>query len=456
MEREKFSSQLSFILTSVGCAIGLGNIWRFPFLVGKYGGAAFVILYLICVIVIGLPLIIMEFAVGRASQRSITGSFDRLEPPGSKWHLIKYPAFAGNYLFQMFYTVITAWILIFSIYMMKGIFKDKTAEQVRGIYEAMTGDPVRVGAVTFIIIIAGFLICSLGVQKGVEKFCSFITASLFVCMVVIMVYTWTLPGASAGLEFYLKPDFRRLFANGVFEPLNAAVTQVAYTFGIGMGSMGLFGSYLDRKKKLTGQAVAIIGLDTVVALIVGATIFPACFAKGIQPDSGPDLVFITLPAVFDGLPCGRLFGSIFFIAILCAALSTVISAFANITAMLVDLKGCSVKRSVIVNMVCLLALSLPCILGYNVLSFIQPFGDGSSILDLEDFLVTNNILPLGSVIYFMFCAGKRGWGIKNFIREVNYGEGIDFPEKIFGVFKYFVLAGIILSFVSGYIAKFSL
>ena len=455
MERERFSSQLSFILTSVGCAIGLGNIWRFPFVVGRYGGAAFVVLYLICLLVIGMPLIIMEFAVGRGSQKSITRSFDCLEPPGSKWHLIKYPAFAGNYLFQMFYTVITAWILIFSLYMMRGIFNGKTSEQILHIYKNMTGNPILVGVVTCGIIVTGFLICSMGVQKGVEKFCSFITASLFVCMIIVMFYTWHLPGAEAGIEFYLKPDFKRLFANGIFEPLNAAVTQVAYTFGTGMGSMGLFGSYLDKKKSLTGQAIAIIGLDTVVALIAGAIIFPACFANGIQPDSGPDLVFLTLPAVFQNLKGGQIFGSIFFIAILCAAMSTVISAFANITAMFSELFKCSNKRSVMINMVCLAVLSLPCVLGYNVLSFIKPFGEGSSILDLEDFLVTNMILPVGSIVYFMFCTGKHGWGLKNFIKEVNYGEGIRFPEKSFSVLKYLVLAGIILSFVSGYVTKFS-
>ncbi len=454
MERERFSTRIGFVLTSVGCAIGLGNIWRFPYIVGQYGGAAFVLVYLLFLALLGFPMITMELAVHRASRKSVTKSFDFLEPAGTKWHLMKYPAFAGNYLFQMFYTTVAGWVLIFAAYMICGRFAGKNPEQIRAVYEDMMDNPVQMSAVTAFVIVICFFICSAGIRKGVEKFCTFITGGLFILMFIVAAYVWTLPGAAEGILFYLMPDFKRMAVHGIWEPLNAAMTQAFYTLGIGMGSIGVFGSYIGKEKSLAGEALTIVALDTSAALLAGAIIFPACFSNNIQPDSGPSLVFLTLPGVFASMPGGRLIGSFFFTAVLFAALSTVITAFANIVSMAVDLWNCKVKRAVAGNIIAMIILSLPCILGFTLWKGVQPFGEGSTIMDLEDFIVTNNILPFGSMVYFWFCVSRRGWGWDRFIREADTGSGIQFPKRIFCFLKYIIPALIAASFLAGYYSKF--
>ncbi|MDO4312290.1 MAG: sodium-dependent transporter [Eubacteriales bacterium] len=454
MEREKFSTRVGFVFTAVGCAIGLGNIWRFPYITGKYGGAAFILIYLVFLVVLGFPLITMELTVGRASQKSITRSFDVLEAPGQKWHLIKYPAFAGNYLFQMFYTTVAGWVLLFAVKMVNGEFQGKNTAQIRTVYTEMLDQPVTMMITTGLIVVAAFLICAGGIRNGIERFCTIITGSLFALMIGVAFYVMTLDGAGAGISFYLKPDFGRLFANGIWEPVNAAMTQAFYTLGIGMGSIGVFGSFIGKERSLVSEAFWIVALDTVAALLAGMIIFPACFSCGIQPDSGPDLVFVTLPSVFASMPGGRVIGSFFLIAVFFAAFSTVITAFANIVSMVVDLTGCTARKSVAGNIVCMLILSMPCILGYNVWKGVQPFGAGSTIMDFEDFLVTNNILPLGSLIYAAFCISKKGWGWDNFVKEANQGKGLRFPERMFKILRYLIPIVIGISFLSGYISKF--
>lgn len=453
MERERFSSRIGFMLTAVGCAIGLGNVWRFPYITGQYGGAAFIIIYIIFLVVLGFPLVTMELAVGRASQRSITRSFDVLEKPGQKWHLIKYPAFTGNYLFQMFYTTVAAWILLFAIKTFQGEFVGETTEQIKSTYDRMIADPVLVASVTGAIIILAFLICMGGIRKGIERFCTVITGSLFVIMVCLALYVLTLDGAKEGLRFYLVPNFKKLFENGIWEPINAALTQTFYTLGIGMGSIGVLGSYIGKERGLTKEAVSIVALDTIAALLAGLIIFPACFSCGIHPDSGPNLVFVTLPSVFARMPGGRIVGGFFLVAVFLAAVSTIIAAFANIVSMVVDLTGCTAKKSVAGNIVCMVWLSLPCVLGFSLWKGFQPFGEGTTIMDLEDFLVTNIILPIGSIVYVAFCLSNKGWGWNNFINEVNQGEGIKFPKGAYKILRYALPAGIGVSFISGYISK---
>lgn len=454
MERERFSSRIGFMLTAVGCAIGLGNVWRFPYITGQYGGAAFIIIYIIFLVVLGFPLVTMELAVGRASQRSITRSFDVLEKPGQKWHLIKYPAFTGNYLFQMFYTTVAAWILLYAIKAFQGEFVGETTEQIKSTYDRMIADPVLVASVTGAIIILAFLICMGGIRKGIERFCTVITGSLFVIMACLALYVLTLDGAKEGLRFYLVPNFKKLLENGIWEPINAALTQTFYTLGIGMGSIGVLGSYIGKERGLTKEAVSIVALDTIAALLAGLIIFPACFSCGIHPDSGPNLVFVTLPSVFARMPGGRIIGGFFLVAVFLAAVSTIIAAFANIVSMVVDLTGCTAKKSAAGNIVCMVWLSLPCVLGFSLWKGFQPFGEGTTIMDLEDFLVTNIILPIGSIVYVAFCLSNKGWGWNNFINEVNQGEGIKFPKGAHKILRYALPAGIGVSFISGYISKF--
>lgn len=454
MQREKFSSRLGFLLISAGCAIGLGNVWRFPFITGKYGGAAFVLLYLLFLALLGLPIMVMEFAVGRASQKSSALSFDTLEPAGTKWHFHKYTSLAGNYLLMMFYTTVAGWMLIYCYKMLSGAFTGLTPTEVSTVFTDLTANPLLMGIAMVIITIGCFTICSAGLQNGVEKITKWMMLCLLCIMVVLAVHSLTLSGAKEGLRFYLYPDFSKLegkhFLNAVFD----AMGQAFFTLSIGMGSIAIFGSYIDKKRTLTGEALRVTLLDTGVALIAGLIIFPACFTYGVSPDSGPNLIFVTLPNVFVSIPGGRIWGSLFFIFLLFAALSTVIAVFENILAWWMDLKGWSRKKAVLVNCLLILVLSLPCVLGFNLLSGIQPLGAGSTIMDLEDFLVSNNILPLGSLVYLLFCTRKYGWGWKHFCAEANSGAGLRFPNWA-RIYVSYILPLIVLAiFVQGYISKF--
>ena len=454
MQREKFGSRLGFILISAGCAIGLGNVWRFPYVTGQYGGAAFVLIYLFFLAILGLPIMVMEYAVGRGSQASVAMSFDRLEPKGSKWHLHKYTAMGGNYLLMMFYTTIGGWIFLYFIRTLTGHFEGLDPAAISGEFSALMGQPGLMAACMIAVVAFCFLVCSLGLQKGVEKITKVMMVLLFVLMVVLAVHSFMLPNAGEGVRFYLLPDFGKLREAGVSNVIFAAMGQAFFTLSIGIGSIAIFGSYIDKQRSLAGEAVCVTLLDTGVALIAGMIIFPACFAFGIQPDSGPNLIFITLPNIFNNMAGGRVWGTIFFLCMLFAAASTIIAVFENIISFAIDLTGCSRKKSVVCNLIAISILSLPCVLGFNILSGVQLLGPGSTILDFEDFIVSNNLLPLGSLVYLFFCTTRYGWGWDNFLAEVNAGKGPRFPAGIRVYVSYILPIIVLIVFIQGYWSLF--
>ncbi len=455
MKREKFGSRLGFILISAGCAIGLGNVWRFPYITGQYGGAAFVLIYLLCLVLLGLPIMIMEFAVGRGAGCSIAMAFDKLEPLGTKWHWYKWFGIAGNYLLMMFYTTIGGWLLIYLYKMAAGNFEGMNASQIEGEFGALMGRPVLMTLCMAFVVLLCFGIVRLGLQKGVEGITKIMMVLLLVLLIVLAVRSIMLPGAGAGLEFYLLPDFEKMKNAGILEVISAAMNQSFFTLSLGIGAMAIFGSYIDKKRRLAGEAVAITILDTSVALISGLIIFPASFAFGVNPDSGPNLIFITLPNIFNSMAGGRFWGAIFFLCMFFASASTIIAVFENIIAFAMDLTGCTRGKAVAVNIVAILILSMPCVLGYNVLSGFAPFGEGTAILDLEDFIVSNNLLPLGSLVYVLFCTTRYGWGWKNFLTEANTGEGPKFPKWVRLYVTFIIPLIVIFLFIQGYWSKFA-
>ncbi len=453
-QREKFSSRLGFLLISAGCAIGLGNVWRFPYITGLNGGAAFVLIYLLFLVIFGLPIMAMEFSVGRASRKSVAASFRELEPKGTKWHIFSYFAMAGNYLLMMFYTTICGWMFSYCVKMARGEFVGVDSNGVGEIFSNFTANP---SALTFWMIIAvfvGFFICSLGLQKGVEKITKIMMSSLFVIMLILVIRSVTLPGAGEGLAFYLKPDFSKMAERGIMNVVSDAMGQAFFTLSIGIGSMAIFGSYIDKDRSLMGESVSILALDTSVAFMSGLIIFPACFAFNVNPGQGPGLVFVTLPNIFNVMAGGRIWGTLFFVFMSFAALSTVVAVFENIIAFAMDLLGWSRKKAVWVNFFAIILLSLPCVLGFSVWSGFEPFGAGSNILDLEDFIVSNNLLPLGSLVYLLFCITRYGWGWDNFIEEANAGKGMRFPKWARVYLKYILPLAVLFLFVQGYVSKF--
>lgn len=455
MEREKFSSRLGFILISAGCAIGLGNVWRFPYIVGKYGGAAFVLIYFVFLLILGLPIVVMEFAVGRASQKSLAKSFDELEPQGTKWHFAKYFGMAGSYLLMMFYTTIAGWMLLYVFKMARGDFMGSSAENIKAQFGDLLADYPTMIICMAIVVILCFSICAKGLVAGVERITKVMMLCLLFLMMALAIRSVTIDGGAAGLEFYLKPDFKKLEENGIGETIFAAMGQAFFTLSIGMGSLSVFGSFIEKTHKLTGEAISVALLDTFVAIMSGLIIFPACFAYGIEPDAGSSLIFITLPNVFNHMAGGRIWGTLFFVFMSFAALSTVIAVFQSIISYAVELTGCTVKKAAFVNIFVMILLSLPCVFGFNLLSGFEPLGAGTTILDLEDFIVSNNLLPLGSLVYVMFCTRKYGWGYDNFIAEANEGKGISFPKWAKFYISYILPIIILIIFVQGYIAKFN-
>lgn len=455
MEREKFGSRIGFILISAGCAIGLGNVWRFPYIAGEYGGAAFVLIYLFFLLILGIPIMIMEFSVGRASRGSAAVSFDRLEPKGTKWHWYKYGAIAGNYLLMMFYTTIGGWLMLYCFKMTSGQFVGLNAQQIEGQFGELMGKPMVMFLCMAAIVILSFAVCVMGLEKGVEKITKIMMVMLLVLMIALAIRSITLPGAGEGLRFYLYPDFAKVKEAGLFDVVFAAMGQAFFTLSIGIGSMAIFGSYIDKKRSLSGEAICITALDTFVALLAGLIIFPACFAFGVNPGSGPSLIFITLPNIFNAMGGGRVWGTLFFICMFFAALSTIIAVFENIVAFAMDLTGCTRKKAVVYNIVAIILLSTPCVLGFNLWSEFAPMGVGSTILDLEDFIVSSNLLPLGSLIYLMFCTSRYGWGWKNFCAEANTGRGIKFPKWTRIYVTYILPLIVLFIFVQGYVALFN-
>lgn len=422
MERERLGSRLGFILLSAGCAIGVGNVWKFPYMVGQYGGGAFVLIYLLCLVLLGVPVMTMEFAMGRASQKSPVKLYERLEPKGSKWHIHGYFAMAGNYILMFFYTVVTGWMLRYFVDMAAGKFQNADVAQVENMFGEMLAQPGALVGYMLVVVILGVLICSMGVQKGVEKITKVMMIALLVIMVVLAVNSVFLPGATEGVKFYLIPSFERMKSIGIGNVIVGAMNQSFFTLSLGIGAMAIFGSYIGKERALMGEAVNVAVLDTFVALCAGMIIFPSCFAYGVQPDSGPNLIFVTLPNIFNHIPMGRLWGSLFFVFMSFAAFSTIIAVFENIIACCIDLFGWSRKKACLVNLVILAVCSIPCALGFNVWSHIQVAG--KSIMDMEDFAVSNLLLPLGSLIYVLFCVTRYGWGWDNFLKEANEGKGL--------------------------------
>lgn len=449
-KREKFSSRFGFILISAGCAIGLGNVWRFPFLVGKYGGAAFVLLYLFFLLILGLPIMVCEFAVGRASQKSIALSFDELEPKKSKWHWYKYFGIAGNYLLMMYCTTLAGWLMIYFVKMLKGDFVGLSVAQVGSVYETLTLDPL-LGIIGVLVTVSlGMFVVSKGLQNGVEKVSKFMMSALLVIMVILAIRSVTLPNSLEGLLFYIKPNFDLMFSYNLSEVLFAAMGQAFFTLSLGIGALAIFGSYIDKDRSLLGESISVATLDTMVALIAGLIIFPACFAFGVNPDSGFGLVFVTLPNIFNSMTMGNIWGAMFFLFMSFAALTTVIAVFENIVTFFADLLDWSRKKSVLVNTIAMILLSIPCVLGFNLWSDVQLIG--GNILGFEDFLVSNNLLPLGSLVYLLFCVSKYGWGWDSFIAEANAGKGIKFPLIMRFYVTYILPIIVIYVFIQGYIA----
>ena len=452
--RETFASRLGFIFISAGCAIGLGNVWRFPFITGQYGGAAFVLVYILFLLFLAMPIMVMEFAVGRASQQSMSRSFIVLRPEHKVWSLWGYIGWAGNYVLMMFYTTVTGWMLAYTYYSALGTFTNMNADAVGGFFGSFLASPTQMMVWMTLTVIIGTIVCFSGLQSGVERVTKFMMCGLLVIMIALAVRSVTLPGSEKGLEFYLKPDFSKLVSSGLGTTLYAALGQAFFTLSLGIGSMAIFGSYIGKDRSLFGESLIITGLDTFVALTAGLIIFPACFAYGINPGAGPGLIFVTLPNMFNQMPSGQIWGALFFLFMSFAALSTVIAVFENIVACFMDHFGWTRKRASVFMGVTVFLLSIPCALGFNAWSSFQPLGPGSGVLDLEDFIVSNNLLPIGALVYLTFCVTRYGWGWNKFIAEADLGKGTKFPKSLRFYFTYIVPVIIFVILCVGYYQTF--
>ncbi len=454
VKREHFASRIGFILVAAGCAIGLGNVWRFPYITGEYGGGAFVLLYLIFLVILGLPVMVMEFAVGRASQKSCAQAFDILEPR-RRFHWFSWWGYIGCMILMMFYTTVAGWMVAYIPKMASGAFNGADATVTGELFNSMLASPGELVGWMLVAVLIGFVICAMGLQKGVERITKWMMAILFVAMIALCIRSMTLPGAGEGIAFYLVPDFSRMFAGGwatFGEAVYAAMGQAFFSLSLGIAAMEIFGSKVGRDRSLTGEAVNVTALNTLVAILAGLIIFPACFAYNITPDSGPSLVFVTLPVVFGQMPLGNVWGALFFVFMSFAALSTVIAVFENLISFTMDKWGVSRLRAVAINGILVVVLSLPCALGFNVLSGATIPGIGD-IQTIEDFIVSNNMLPLGSLIFVLFCTTRYGWGWDKFLAEADAGEGMKFPAKTRLWVKYGIPVLIVIIFIMGYVPK---
>lgn len=439
MEREKLGSRLGFILLSAGCAIGVGNVWKFPWMAGQYGGGAFVLIYLVFLVILGLPVMTMEFSLGRASQSSPVKLYQKLEKPGQKWHLHGYAALIANFLLMMFYTSVTGWILYYFVSFVSGNMTGITNEASQSLFGSMLSNPnITVGFMA-IVVVLGFIILSVGLQNGVERVTKYMMILLLFLMIVLAINSFTLPGAKDGLTFYLKPDLSKIDGNVVVGAMN----QAFFTLSLGIGSMAIFGSYIGKEHSLMGESKNILILDTFVAIVAGLIIFPACFTFDVEPGAGPSLLFVAMAKVFNNMSGGRWWGSLFFMFMFFAAMSTIIAVCENILACVRELTGWGRKKACVICGIAILVFSIPCALGFNLWSEFVPFASGSSVLDLEDFLVSNCFLPLGALCYVLFCVSKKGWGFKSFMEEANTGEGMK-VKKWMKPYMTFVLPAIII------------
>ena len=448
MKRENFQSRLGFLLVSAGCAIGIGNVWRFPYVAGQNGGGLFVLFYLLFLLTMGVPVLTMELAVGRASRKSAVQGYQALEKPGSKWHIHGWFCVAGCYLLMMYYTTVAGWMLDYFVKFLTGAFTGLDAAAVSGAFGQMLQSPAEMTLFMALVVVLGFAVVSFGLQKGLERISKLMMTALLLLILMLAVNSCLLPGAGEGLSFYLLPSLSRAKSQGLFSVITAAMNQAFFTLSLGIAAMEIFGSYMTRENTLTGEAVRICLLDTFVALMSGLIIFPASFSFGVQPDAGPSLIFVTLPNVFAGMRGGRFWGTLFFLFMTFASFTTVISVFENLIANCIDMFGFSRKKAVIANCVFLLLASMPCLLGYNVLSGVHLIG-GRDVLDTEDFLVSNLLLPLGSLVYLLFCTTRWGWGFDNYLAEANAGEGLKLSPKLKPFFQFVLPVLILVIFFSG-------
>lgn len=450
MQRESFNSRIGFILVSAGCAIGIGNVWRFPYITGENGGGLFVLFYLIFLVFMGIPILTMELAVGRASRKSAVLSYKTLEKPKSKWHIHGWFCMLGCYLLMMYYTPVSGWMISYFYKFATGTFQSgMNSEQVSNVFSELTSSPLEMIIWSSIIIILGFWVCSRGIQKGLEKVSKFMMVALLMLIVVLAINSITLKGADEGLKFYLIPNFERVNNIGIGNVITSAMSQAFFTLSLGIASMEIFGSYMTKENTLPGESVRICILDTFVAIMAGLIIFPACFSYGVQPDQGTALIFVTLPNVFVNMAGGRIWGTLFFLFMTFASFSTVIAVLENLVSFLTDTFDISRKKSSIINCIVILCTSLPCILGFNLWSNFNIGGKG--ILDLEDFIVSNILLPIGAIIYLLFCVTKYGWGFENYYKECNEGKGLKMPRFLKPYFQYILPILILIVFIQGLI-----
>ena len=454
MERETLKSRLGFILLSAGCAIGIGNVWKFPYIAGQGGGGAFVLFYLIFLVILGLPIMTMEFAVGRASRKSPVRAYQALEKPGQKWHIHGYFTLIGCYLLMMFYTTVAGWMLHYFYMTATGKLAGLNAEQVAGKFTEMLASPATMTFWMVFVVVVSILVCAKGLQSGLERVTKGMMIALLLIMVVLAVNSLFTPGAKEGLSFFLVPDFARMQEVGVVNTLVSAMNQAFFTLSLGIGAMSIFGSYIGKEHSLLGESVRIVVLDTFVAITAGLIIFPACFTYHVDQTSGPSLIFITLPNIFANMSMGRLWGSLFFLFMAFAATSTVLAVFENIICCGMELTGCSRKKSSLVNLVLIILLSMPCVLGYNLWAWDGFAVFGGAVLDVEDFLVSNLFLPLGSLVYLLFCVTRYGWGWQNYKKEVNTGKGLKVQDWMRGYLTYVLPLIVVFIFAFGLYDKF--
>ena len=450
MERESFKSRLGFILVSAGCAIGIGNVWRFPYVAGENGGGLFVLLYLVFLVLMGIPVLTMELAVGRASRKSAVLGYKKLEKPKSKWHIHGWFCMLGCYLLMMYYTTVSGWMTSYFYKFATGTFESgMTSEQVSGVFSQLQSNPIEMVIWMAIITILGFLVCSRGIQKGIEKVSKVMMIALLVLILALAVNSILLSGAGEGLKFYLVPDFEKVSKIGIGNIVSAAMNQSFFTLSLGIAAMEIFGSYMSKDDTLPGESVKICALDTFVAIMAGLIIFPACFSYGVEPDQGPALIFITLPNVFVNMAGGRIWGTLFFLFMTFACFSTIIAVFENIISFCIDMFKISRKKSVVINAVIILIASLPCVFGFNIWSGFELFGQ--NVLGMEDFLVSNILLPVGSLIYLLFCVTKFGWGFDNYLTECNTGKGMKFARFLKPYFQFVLPILVLIVLVQGFI-----
>lgn len=453
-ERERLGSRLGFILISAGCAIGIGNVWKFPYMAGQGGGGAFVLFYLLFLLILGLPIMTMEFAVGRASQKSPVKAYYALEKPGQKWHIHGYITLIGCYLLMMFYTTVAGWMLHYFYLTATGKFTGLDSDAVASQFNTMLSQPQVMGFWMVIIVIAGILVCSIGLQNGLEKVTKVMMISLLFIMVILAINSFFMDGAKEGLSFYSIPDFERMKEIGIIKTITGAMNQAFFTLSLGIGAMSIFGSYIGKERSLLGESLNIALLDTFVAITSGLIIFPACFTFHVDQTSGPGLIFITLPNIFNHIPMGKLWGSLFFIFMSFAAFSTILAVFENIISCGMELTGWSRKKSSFINAIAIILLSVPCVLGYNLWSSDIFAVFGGAVLDFEDFLVSNLFLPLGSLVYLLFCTSRYGWGWKNFTTEANTGKGLKIQNWMRGYISYILPLIVLFIFFFGLYDKF--